>query len=66
MHRDVKPGNILLGRDGEPRLTDFGIARIVGATRVTRAGSSRGEGTWMVGSCRRAHRAKQELVKMSV
>src|ERR1700752_283638 len=30
LHRDVKPANILLTEYGEPELTDFGIARIVG------------------------------------
>ncbi|MEE3853072.1 protein kinase [Gordonia sp. LSe1-13] len=30
LHRDVKPGNILLTEYGEPQLTDFGIARISG------------------------------------
>ncbi|MGV0836743.1 protein kinase domain-containing protein [Mycolicibacterium thermoresistibile] len=30
LHRDVKPGNILLTEYGEAQLTDFGIARIVG------------------------------------
>jgi ATP/maltotriose-dependent transcriptional regulator MalT/serine/threonine protein kinase len=30
LHRDVKPGNILLSEYGEPELTDFGIARIAG------------------------------------
>ncbi|MEU6625310.1 bifunctional serine/threonine-protein kinase/ABC transporter substrate-binding protein [Streptomyces litmocidini] len=34
VHRDVKPGNVLLALDG-PRLIDFGIARTAGATALT-------------------------------
>ncbi|WP_431972369.1 protein kinase domain-containing protein [Nocardia sp. bgisy134] len=34
LHRDVKPGNILLTDYGEPALTDFGIARIAGAFKT--------------------------------
>src|SRR5438270_6228002 len=29
LHRDIKPGNILLDRHGEPHLTDFGLARLI-------------------------------------
>ncbi|MFE7416736.1 protein kinase [Rhodococcus sp. NPDC057529] len=35
LHRDIKPGNILLTEYDEPQLTDFGIARIVGGFKTT-------------------------------
>ena len=35
LHRDVKPGNILLSDYGEPLLTDFGIARIAGGFQTS-------------------------------
>ncbi|MEU0676290.1 serine/threonine-protein kinase [Streptomyces sp. NPDC006172] len=38
LHRDVKPGNVLLAHDRRVLLTDFGIAQIEGDTTITRTG----------------------------
>ncbi|MFF9685161.1 protein kinase [Streptomyces sp. NPDC014623] len=38
LHRDVKPANVLLARDGQVLLTDFGIAAIEGDSTITRTG----------------------------
>jgi serine/threonine-protein kinase len=39
IHRDVKPANLIITREGAAKLTDFGIAKAAEMTRVTQVGS---------------------------
>ncbi len=39
IHRDIKPGNLLINQSGQVKVTDFGIARALQAAPVTRTGT---------------------------
>lgn len=43
VHRDVSPGNVLIGREGEIKLTDFGIVRSAFVDRRTHPGELKGK-----------------------
>ena len=47
VHRDIKPGNIMLSYDGRVMITDFGIAKATGDSTITSAGQVIGSPSYM-------------------
>lgn len=47
VHRDLSPSNVLIGRGGEVRLSDFGLAKAIASAPVTQSGAVRGKIPYM-------------------
>jgi serine/threonine protein kinase len=57
LHRDLKPANVLIGTDGRARLTDFGIAHLADATKLTSTGFIVGTEKYLAPEVRRGEPA---------
>lgn len=47
VHRDLKPSNVMVMGSGETKVTDFGIAKVLGSVKLTRTGTAMGSPHYM-------------------
>jgi serine/threonine-protein kinase len=60
VHRDLKPSNLLLGNSGEVKLTDFGVAQVFAAGKLTKTGGIVGTAEFMSPEQARGSRATKK------
>ncbi len=67
-HRDVTPHNVLVSMEGEIKLADFGIAKVVGRERWTRTGHLKGKLAYVAPECIRGEESdvKSDLFSLGV
>ncbi len=69
LHRDLKPANILFDHEGQPIVSDFGLARFTGADSVTKSGALLGTPAYLapeVASGKASHTTSSDVYALGV